>query len=833
MFQPSYGLFADLEEMRERAAQVIADGRAFAWDLETGYHGESREKASLHPEENFVAGVSFTNSLKWARYAPVAHDTGPCLPEEGAAEVIYSLMLARGADGRPLGVCHGGKFELRVARRWLARVLGVELDYWDVPLRSDTMLESYAEARNRLHGLKDLTEQQVEADRSGFWHKQLELEDLFPEKLTAKQRKCIRFSVLDPRDPRVQQYACDDSIDTLAHHRIRYPRIQQALEADPHNGVGFIWKLEMAVLPIVCEMEDEGLRYDWAAMREWAVTARDFADRYMEEVREDFGKRRGEPLPASFNFGSSQQLGRLLYEDCKMPVPRWTDGGKSGIRRPSTDAKVALKGLSGEYPEVARYLNWKRLTKLYRDFLEAFEAKYSFAEDGRVHASLIQHGVPAGRFACGDPNYQQSPRKYHYELRDGSAFDFNFRTMIGAPPGWYMLGFDLAQAELRAIAGMAQEQALIQAFEDGVDVHKVTASRIFGILFGDVTDEQRDIGKTMGFALVYGLSEAGLADRLGISIEAAQDLFAAFHAAYPKIGEWMERTIRTARETGYVETWWGRRVRIWDIDASDRRKRKEAERTAGNAPVQGSATGDYVKLAMVRAEAALRRAGLKDRVRLVMNVHDALEWYVRRDVKPAEVIRALQKAVIFPVRGWPPMVADWHCGERWGSVIKLAVALGPDGSVASVRLAAGGKAEEADFYEEEEDEEYAAPAAPRAVHLAVVPAHGGDPGDVARTGGDHRPPAVGVPAVARTVVVTVPHDLDRQAAAEFAGHCLAHPGSNTVIIRIPSGEARLGFTTSLSLADAPLVSVMLGGATVCYDAASVDLEALAAGVVGE
>lgn len=828
MFQSSYGLYGSLGELQERAEQIIKDRRAFSWDIETGYNGESREKASLHPEENFLAGLSFTNSLKWSRYAAIAHDTGPNLDERAVAEILYPLLVeARDDEGQPLGVCHGGKFELRVTRRWFERVLGIELDYETFCLRSDTMLESYAEAVNRFHGLKELTEQQAVADVSGFWHKQLELEELFPDKLTAKQRKCIRFNVLDPCDPRVQQYACEDTIYTLAHHRMRYPRLRKALEEDPSRGPGFIWRLEMAVLPIVCQMEDEGLWYDWAVMREWAAKARDFADRYIDEIRGDFGKLRGAPLEPSFNFGSSQQLARLLYEDCKMPVSHWTSGGKTGVKKPSTDAKVALKGLSGEYPEVAKYLNWKRLTKLYRDFLEAFEEKYSYAEDGRAHPSLLQHGVPAGRFACADPNYQQSPKKYHYELRDGTTFDFNFRTMIGAPPGWYQLGFDLAQAELRAVAGMAQEPRLIQAFEQGVDVHKVTGSLMFGIPVEQVEEEQRDVGKTLGFGLVYGLTENGLADRRGITWQEAADLFAAFHAAYPAIGRWTAVTVNQARDTGYVETWWGRKVRIWDIDSYDKRKRKEGERTAGNAPVQGSATGDYMKIAMVRADAALRKAGLKDRVRLVMNVHDALEWYVRRDVPPAEVIRVLQPAIIFPVHGWPPMVADWHCGERWGSVRKLDVALAADGSVTSVTMARkDGVAvvpEDSGLEEEDEDDVVPAPARPAAPPAPVqAPAREELPAEL---------PSPAVEGPARTVVITVPHAPARADLELLVSHCRLKPGPNTVVVRMPGGEGKLDFTTALSPADAPMVSVMLGSAVVTYDESSVDMTALARSVV--
>jgi DNA polymerase-1 len=848
-FQPSYDLIGSLDELREYVARVTVectdpakpDGRACSGDIETGYLGDSRDKASLHPEENFIAGVSFTNSLKWSRYVPVGHDVGPNLDPRGVAELLYPLFTqARSESGQPLMTFHGGKFDLRVLRRWFNEQLGTDLDYQQFRLRSDTMLESYALAGSRLHGLKELTEEQEARDTSGFWHKQLELAELYPDKLTAKQRKQIRFNVLDPRDPKVVRYTCEDTVYALAHHRLRYPRLQQMLAESQAKGQGFIWKLEMAVLPVVCEMEDEGIWYDFNGMREWGRKAKDFADRYMEEVREDFGALRGEALLPTFNFGSPVQLRKLLYEDCGMPCTHWTKGGKTTGPQQGTDAKVALKGLSKTYPEVASFLKWKKLTKLYRDFLVKFEDAYGYAEDGRVHASLMQHGVPAGRFACNDPNYQQSPKKYFYTLRDGDEFKFNFRDMIGAPPGWYQLGYDLAQAELRAVAGMAHEQKMFYAFEHNVDVHSVTASLVFAVPVEEVTPDQRDVGKTLGLAMVYGLSEDGLADRLGISRAEAADLFAAFHAAYPKIKAFTEECIKTAYDTGYVTTWWGRQVRIWDIDSTDRRKRRDAQRTAGNAPVQGSATGDYMKIAMVRSEAALRKAGLKDKVRLVMNIHDALEWYVRNDVDFNDVIAVLEPAIIFPVPGWPPMLAEWHAGRRWGSVRTLEK--GPD---SRYRFAAGAVKPETDIDLSEEDEDDVAPA-PVLPALAEIRSRREEP-DYAGTrqaqeyenehGHDALPPAReeyesehGHP-VPRTVIVELTGRMPQEAVPELVRYCRVRTGPNTLVLVLPDGErVIMTGTCGVAPADQADLSVICGGAVVRYDEASVDLTALGAGL---
>lgn len=802
-FEPSYGLVSAVSELEDIAARITQDGRPFAFDFETGYHGDSRKKRSLRVGENFIVGFSLTNSLKWSRYVPLRHDTGANLDYDECAAALWKLLNLRDADGRPLGVAHGAKtVELRTARRWFEARLGVPCGYYE--LFSDTLLESYAEASNREHALKDIT-------KLNFGHVMLELEDLFPAKLTKKEKDAIRFNVLDPHDPRVIHYGCEDALWTLGHHRMRYPKVKDS----------FIYKLEMACLPVVCAMEDTGVWYDWNAMREWAVRAKDFAALYLEEVREDFAALSGKELPPTFNFGSSQQLARLLYEDCGMPIRKRTKTG-----RPGTDAKVALKGLSKEYNEVRRLLEWKRITKLYRDYMEHFEDDYCYPEDGRAHPNFIQHGVPSGRFGCSDPNVQQAPKKYHYELRDGTVFDLNYRTLIGAPPGYYQLGFDLAQAELRAVAGMAHEEKMFAAFEQGIDVHSVTSSLIYAVPVPEVTPDQRDVGKTMGLALVYGLTEEGLAERLGITRAESEELFLAYHGAYPRIKEWTDATVKQSRIDGFVRTWWGRKVIIWqykDAETAPYKRAKglirEGQRTAGNAPVQGSATGDYMKIAMVRSDEALRRAGLSDVVKLAMNVHDALEWYVRRDIPPAVVIQALQPAVIFPVKGWPPMLAEWHIGERWGKVHELELL--PDGSVKVVQK---DKKRDEPTIEAEEDEEAPAPA-PR---LAALP--------VPRTGG-YGSPAVPVPdpgsyaGPARTVVIEVPAPPPADAIQRLLTYCRARSGPNTVVLRMPGGDARMDFTTSLVPAAQAEVSVLLGGAIVRYDEASVDMAEVGAGIV--
>lgn len=870
---PSYALLTSVEDLRALVGQLIAESLPVGLDIETGYDGDSRVGGSLHPEENFVVSIQFTNSLSWARCVPLRFDAGVNVDNEQAAEIFWDLVTATDAEGLPLCVAHGAKFEMRSLARWFLRYLAKHPQLGEAAIavhgyfkpRSCTLLESYVEAKNRGHALKDITWQ-------NFKHKQRELLELFPEGLTKKEQDSIRFNVLDQNNAEVVAYACEDAVYTLAHHLRRYPKLKDSL----------IYKIEMNVLTeVVCDMEDVGIAYDWNLMREGALKGREFADKYQVEVLAGFSELAGETI--TINLGSPPQLADVLYTKCGMPVSRWTDGGKKGIRKPSTDAKTALKGLSKQYPEVRRLLNWKGLRTLCNNFLEKYERDFSYAADGRAHPNLLQHGTITGRTSANGPNYQQSPKKYHYELASGEAYDFNFRDSLVSPSaamrlwweimleelgvytppvsdvGWYLIGYDYSQIELRVIAGEAGETALLEAFGRGEDVHTLTASRMLGKPMEAITPEERDdVGKRMNFALGYGLTPEGLADQMGIPIEEAEDLFTQYHAAYPHIKQWSERTIAASKRNGFVTTTWGRVVPIWEYDDADklphkrgRAMRREGERTAGNAPIQGSATGDYKKAAMVRAKRALRKAGLDDKVHLVMDVHDALYFYARLDVAPQDIIAVLQPAVVFPVTGWPPIVADWSIGQRWGTMHKLELL--DDGTVRVVK-----KKEQAAPVAEVTGDEDELPAVNREL---LRSARGGGHVLVAgQQAGEGR--VGGVPPVSAEVEPVVAHVRDRNGAVVGGVHAAGDsggvvrtvnislpampgieeakrlveflhslPGQNQVHLLTPEGVVGTG-QCGLTPEHEPQVSMLLGlECLVFYIGDSVDSEALTAGVV--
>lgn len=474
--QAATGLITREQELADLAERLLAEGLPVGYDIETGYEGESRESAQLHPEENFIAGFSFTNSVSWARYVPIQHDSGTNLDPEFAARAMWPLAKAG------LLVPHGAKFELRCSSRWFdAHVPDAKPTKGYFTVRSCTMLEAYAEGSHRSVGLKPLT-------KETFGHTMTEIMELFPAGLTQKEQKAIRFSVLDQHDPKVISYACEDAVYALANHLRRYagaggyPAI-----SNPVHPQHFIYAMEMALLPIVCGMEETGIRCDWPFWREAAVRGREFQQKLGAEISSTLTELAGEPI--ALNIASHKQLSDVLYGKLGYPVRRRSV--KTGA--PSTD-KVALKPLAKQYPVVQQIVDWKQIAKLCGTYLEKYERNFTYAPDGMTHPNHLQHGVPAGRFAVSDWPYQQSPKKYHYELKDGSSFDFNFRDGVICPDGYYGLGFDLSQAELRVIAGEAGETALLEVFAQGGDPHRLTAALMLG-LQGEVSDENRAVGK--------------------------------------------------------------------------------------------------------------------------------------------------------------------------------------------------------------------------------------------------------------------------------------------------------------------------------------------------
>lgn len=806
--QADYQITATEAEVQAICSQLLADGLPVGIDIETGYDGEARPDVQKHPEEGFIVSMQITNSNRWARFWPLRFDSWDNLDNHQVAEALWPL--ARGG----LLTAWNASFELRFMSRWFTAQLKDHPEFGPQVLaahngnpaypgyfqmRSDPMLEAHAEGKSRSLRLKDNT-------AAVFGYRMMEIEELFAmanggTTLTKKEMSGIRFNTLDlggPMQASIVSYGCDDAVYELGHHHKRYPQVKDSL----------IYQIEMGILPLACEMMDEGIKLNWSAMREAALKARLFQDLMQGEIQDDLTEllaARGIDEPCRINLRSAPQLVKVLYEQLEMPVHRRTPRrrnkkGELTGGTPSTEADTALVPLVRQFPVIQRIIDYKSLDKLAGTYLEKYEANYSYCPCGRTHPNWMQAGVPAGRWACSAWPVQQSPKAYHYELsQQRLAYDHNFRDNVVAPEGWHILGFDYAQIERRVLAGEAADPALLEAFRSGVDIHRKTAADIFGIPLDQVTKEQRAKGKTTGFGMDYGLGEEGLADRLGITLAEAVALRDGYFAAYNRLQPWTARTVAQARRDGFVLTGgFKRRVPIWEFLTSDRRTQAEGERLAGNAPIQGGAA-DYMKVSMIRAHAALKAAGLLEHVRLIMNMHDALEFYVRDDIKPLDVIRVLQPAVVWTapfISHWPPMKAEWHIGRTWGSVMEIILELDAAGQPVGIDV---------ERPKEKPVAEQVAVAPALAGQQAGAPDHGNGSGPgsgvhgLAGPGGGLGPVVITTPAMPHVSVV---RELIRALGQR--------PGGSPVILRTPDGELEIARDCGLLPEHRPEITLMLG-----------------------
>jgi DNA polymerase I-like protein with 3'-5' exonuclease and polymerase domains len=474
------GYVSSVADLRQLADKVIAAGQPIALDCETGYEGEDRSyrntSPSLHPEENIVAGYNFTNAVSWGRYVPLGHDeTRYNLDPVPAARALWDIT----ATG--LCVVHNADMEERNLSRFMLEHLSddpevgaaVRASRGYFPILSDTMMEAHALAKWKSIALKSLS-------RDVFGYEQVELIELFNEvmfgiqgkKLPKNKKNTLRFNVLDPSDPRVFDYACDDVIQTLRLHQRHYPQVKD----------NFIYWLEMNNWPVIWGMEDEGLEVDWDFIDEARGRTRDFQIKMQAGLANHLIDRLGQ-LPPKFNPNSHPQIRKILYskppEGFGLFTHIMTKGKADGSGKQLATSALALKGNSAD-PFVRRMQDYRGLTKLLTTYLETWRQEFGWCDDGRAHCHLLPHGTPTGRFSCTDFNYQNLPKKYHYEC-DGAEFSFNFRDSVIVPPGYWGMGFDISQGELRIIAAEAGEQAMLDAFAKGEDLHILTAMRLLGL----------------------------------------------------------------------------------------------------------------------------------------------------------------------------------------------------------------------------------------------------------------------------------------------------------------------------------------------------------------
>ncbi|HZQ60048.1 MAG TPA: DNA polymerase I, partial [Casimicrobiaceae bacterium] len=405
------------------------------------------------------------------------------------------------------------------------------------------------------------------------------------------------------------------------------------------NKLAHVYReIELPLTDILLSMERHGVLIDGALLQAQGNEL----GRRIAELEEQAYAAAGQP----FNLGSPKQLCIVLFERMKLPVKKKTATGQ-----PSTDEEV-LQDLAADYPLPKLILEHRALCKLKSTYTDKLPAKVN-PRTGRVHTTFSQATAVTGRLASLDPNLQNIPVRTSEGRRIRQAFI--------APAGHVIVSADYSQIELRIMAHLSEDPALLEAFREGADIHRRTAADIFGVAPAEVTIEQRSYIKAVNFGLIYGMSGFGLSQQLGIERSAAQQYIDKYFARYPGVADYMQRTRELARAQGYVETVFGRRLWLPDIKAASGPRRAGAERAAINAPMQGTAA-DLVKLAMIAVDRWLREERLA--TRLVLQVHDELVLEVPEaevDAIRAELPRRMESVAQLSV----PLVADIGVGPNW------------------------------------------------------------------------------------------------------------------------------------------------------------------------
>jgi DNA polymerase-1 len=566
------------------------------------------ETTSLDELRAEIVGISFSVEPGSAAYIPLAHD-GPDAPAQlPLAEVLARLKPWLEDPGR-LKLGQHVKYDRHVFANHGIDVRGYV---------HDTMLESYVLEVHKPHGLASLAERHT--GRTGISY----------EDLCGKGAKQIPFSQV-PVD-KAAAYSCEDSDQTLDVHRVLWP----LLEAD--EKLRAIYELEMACSETLFRIERNGVRIDAARL---AAQSHDLGQRILKLEQEAYDIA-GQP----FNLSSPKQLGEIFFDKLGMPVVKKT---ATGAR--STDEEV-LEKLAEDYPLPAKLLEHRSLCKLKGTYTDKL-AQLADPRTGRVHTHYAQAVAVTGRLSSNDPNLQNIPIRTPEGRRVREAFV--------APPGRLIASCDYSQIELRIMAHISGDEALLRAFQEGLDVHRATAAEVFGVALDQVSSEQRRYAKVINFGLIYGMSSYGLAKNLGIDNTAAKNYIDRYFQRYPGVWQYMQDTKAQAKARGYVETVFGRRLYLPEINSPNGPRRSAAERAAINAPMQGTAA-DLIKKAMVRVQDLLDAA--RPEVLMIMQVHDELVFELPEgdvDWLRAEVPRIMAGVAELQV----PLLAEVGVGPDW------------------------------------------------------------------------------------------------------------------------------------------------------------------------
>lgn len=566
------------------------------------------ETTSLNPQEAMLVGIAFAYpETEDAFYIPLRH-------HDAVLELPVETMLA---ELKPLLESHeikkvgqNLKYDAHIFRNE-----GIELQ----GIMYDTMLESYLlNSATRRHDLDSLA------------LKYLDIQTISYEDVAGKGKKAVRFDEIPSE--KAGAYAAEDAEVTLKLHAHLYPMLSKSLQT-------LLKEIEIPLLNVLVSMEQKGVLLDLNALSEHGIRLKKQLAVYEAEAI----SLAGQP----FNLNSPKQLQEIFYEKLGLPILAKTPTGQ-----PST-AEEILEALAIDYPLPAVILAYRSLSKLVSTYIDALP-KCVNQKTGRVHTSYNQAVAATGRLSSSEPNLQNIPIR----TEEGRLI----RKAFIASTGHVLLALDYSQIELRIMAHLSQDEHLLKAFSDGLDIHAATAARVFNISEKEVSFEERRRAKAINFGLIYGMSAFGLAKQLGVERQEAQYYIDSYFEQYPGVLRYMDEIKMHAKRDGYVETLFGRRLYLPDITTQNMMRRKAAERMAINAPMQGTAA-DIIKRAMI-AIYEWQKTEDGNGVSMIMQVHDELVFEVREEVvvSAKETIKHLMETTtILSV----PLLVSVGVGKNW------------------------------------------------------------------------------------------------------------------------------------------------------------------------
>ena len=573
---------------------------AFTFDTETD---------SLCAMEANLVGLSLCIEPGKACYIPLAHDY-PGAPAQLPMQDLLAALKPALEDPAKAKIGQHGKYDLHVLRRHGIAVRGY---------RDDTMLQSFVLDSSQRHDMDSLAKRLLGIDTIAY------------SDVTGKGAKQIPFTAVAIDD--ATRYAAEDADITL-----RLDRVQSSQLAGEPSLQRVYRDIEMPLVPVLERIEANGVAIDADELRR---QSQDLGKRMLAAQQ-----KATELAGRSINLDSPKQLGSLLFDELQLPALVKTPGGA-----PSTNEE-ALEAIAELHELPRTILEYRGLAKLRSTYTDKLAAMVN-PETGRVHTSYHQAGAATGRLASSDPNLQNIPIR----TQDGRRI----RRAFIAPAGRQIVACDYSQIELRIMAHLSEDPALLRAFESGADVHRATAAEVFGRGMDEVTANERRAAKAINFGLMYGMSAFGLAKQLGVPRGEAQDYIALYFSRYPGVRDYMERTREQAKGQGFVETVFGRRLYLPYIHSRNQGQRAGAERAAINAPMQGTAA-DIIKRAMIEVDAWLDEH--REQALMILQVHDELVFEADAGCVPA-LIESVTSRMAGAAELRVPLVVDSGSGDNW------------------------------------------------------------------------------------------------------------------------------------------------------------------------